>query len=58
MKLRFQLLCLIPLLLLSKSCGDKIEPGTVKVSKPVVTGLPLESARSVSTPPVQTPRQL
>jgi multidrug efflux pump subunit AcrA (membrane-fusion protein) len=50
MSRRFQLLCLIPLLLLSTSCGDKIEPGTVKVSRPVVTGLQLETARIVSQP--------
>ncbi len=50
MKRRFQLLCLAPLLLLSTSCGDKIEPGTVKVSRPLVTGLPLETAHMVSQP--------
>ena len=50
MKRRFQLLCLIQLLLLFTSCGDKIEPGTVKVSRPVVTDLQLQTARIVSAP--------
>lgn len=52
MKPRFQLLCLIPLLLLPTSCGDKIEPGRVEVSGPVLTGLSLETARLVSKPTV------
>jgi len=50
MKRPFQLLCLIPLLLLSTSCGDKIEPGTKEVHRQVVTGVQLETARIVSQP--------
>ncbi len=50
MKLRFRSHTLIGLLLLAVACGDKIEPGTVKVSRPVVAGVQLETARIVSQP--------
>ena len=50
MKLRFRYQNLIGLLLLAVACSDKIEPGTVKTSGPVVTGVQLETARIVSQP--------
>jgi multidrug efflux pump subunit AcrA (membrane-fusion protein) len=50
MKLRFRSHTLIGLLLLAVACSDKIEPGTVEPSRPVVTGVQLETARIVSQP--------
>jgi RND family efflux transporter MFP subunit len=41
---------LLVLLLLAFGCGNEIEPGTVKISRPVVAGVRLETAHLASQP--------
>jgi RND family efflux transporter MFP subunit len=48
MPLRF--LCFLALVFLVAACGEKIEPGTSAVSRPMVTGVRLATARVVSRP--------
>jgi RND family efflux transporter MFP subunit len=50
MELRFYYHAFIALLLITASCRDKIDPGTVEPSRPLVTGVQLETARIVSQP--------
>jgi RND family efflux transporter MFP subunit len=48
MNLRYS--SLLVLLLLTIGCGNEIEPGTVKISRPVVAGVRLQTARVASQP--------
>jgi RND family efflux transporter MFP subunit len=48
MRLRFS--CFLALAFLVAACGEKIEPGTSTVSRPVVTGVRLAAASVVSRP--------
>jgi RND family efflux transporter MFP subunit len=48
MRLRFR--CFLAVAFLLAACGEKIEPGTATVSRPVVTGVRLAAARMVSRP--------
>ena len=48
MRLRFP--CFLALVFLIAACGEKIEPGTSAVSRPMVTGVRLATARVISRP--------
>ena len=48
MNLRYS--SLVVLLLFTLACGNEIEPGTVKISRPVVAGVRLETAHLASQP--------